>query len=100
MESLEEHVKYLDNQIKEIRTKLCDENLSDDEKKELQEKRKRLRSEYIYYYNESHDRCGYWGVCIDAHPGCGCSPNAKVSQGFDYDTYRSLQKERIDYFND
>ena len=99
MENIEEHVKSLDNQIKEIRIRLCDEGLSKEERDELVQKRKRLRSEYGYYYNESNDRCGYWGVCIDAHPGCGCSPNAKVSQGFDYDTYRSLQKERIDYFN-
>ena len=95
--------EYLDMDPEEIYTNLEGkynslridiENCDDEEKlKELKEKKKHVVYEMAYYKNILQDRCGYWSVCSDHYTYCACSPTAKVSQGFDYDTYCNLRKE-------
>jgi len=59
---------------------------------EKDEKDKRYR--IAYEKNESLNRCGYWNVCTDH--ACGCSPTAKVSQGYDFETYEVMSKSRYE----
>lgn len=56
----------------------------------MDKQEKDVRYRKAYERNEAKNRCGYWDVCDDH--ACGCSPTAKVSQGYDYDTYDSLNK--------
>lgn len=77
-----------------IKDKNKESDLTKDEKEEIRRKSIILKHEETYYKNIMSDKCGYASVCSDYHPGCGCSPTAKVSQGFDNDTYESLRKEK------
>lgn len=66
----------------------------DDETLQFLKNRKRFIIFALAYYNHVlEDKCGYWGVCLDHHYGCGCSPSAEVNKGFKYSTYESLRKE-------
>jgi hypothetical protein len=44
-----------------------------------------------YDKDESNHDCGYWSVCDDH--ACGCSPTAKVSQGFNNEVYEDMRKD-------
>lgn len=39
---------------------------------------------------ENKRGCGYWNVCYDH--ACPCHPIAAVSQGYDEEVYKSMQK--------
>lgn len=51
------------------------------------------RIEKQYEENLINNGCGYWSVCFEHGFACPCSPSSKVMQGFNIDTWRSLQKE-------
>lgn len=89
---LDQLIKELEIKYKSINKEFMDCKDSE-EKKKIRDKRGRAIAELNYYRNIAEDKCGYWNVCSDHYYGCACSPSAKVSQGFDYDTYRNLRKE-------
>lgn len=90
--NLSELIAALEEKYNEINTVFM--NCEDKEKRnEMREERDRVVTELTYYRNIASDKCGYWNVCSDHSYGCACSPTAKVSQGYDYDTYVNLRKE-------
>ena len=46
----------------------------------------------VFEIIENRFGCGYWNVCDDH--ACGCSPSAAVSQGYNKETYESMEKNR------
>ena len=60
---------------------------------------KRTMEEKDKIFKASYDKnltvhgCGYWGVCMEHD--CPCSPSAKVSQGYNVETYSSMRTELL-----
>jgi hypothetical protein len=46
-----------------------------------------------YEYSQALHGCGYWAVCDDH--ACPCHPTAKVSKGYDADTYENMRKDFV-----